>query len=637
MGFFNLSIFVFAFFSCCSSSVAQQPYIGQAITDCGNDHNSSSGLGYSCNGVNRSCQTYLTFRSEPPYNTVSAISSLLAADPSQISEMNSVSETETLDTNKLVIVPINCSCSGEYYQANTTYAVEQNDIFLFIANNTFQGLSTCQAIRNQNSNLNETLLLPGTRISVPLRCACPTKNQSGSGVNYLMSYLMAPGEFVFSLSERFGVDANWILEANDLSLQSTVYPYTTLLVPLENPPTSSQTIAPPPPPPPPPSSPPSSNESPKKTWLYALLGALGGTALILVVGAIIFCIFFRKNKKSDSVLVSESHEAQDKSLKRKMEEESQDFLESLSEMAQSIKVYNFKELQLATNDFSHSSLIEGSVYRGDINGDLAAIKKMDGDVSKEINLLQKINHSNLIRLSGVCFNEGHWYLVYEYAAKGPLSDWLYYVGGEDGKFLNWIQRIQIALDVATGLNYLHSFATPPHVHKDIKSSNILLDSDFRAKIANFGLARSAEAEEGHFSLTKHVVGTIGYMAPEYLENGLISTKLDVYSFGILLLEMITGKEVSVLFEGNMNLSDALNDVLGDEGEESLRKLMDPSMEERYPIDLAGFVVKMIESCLQKNPGYRPSMDEIVQSLSRIISSSFTWESSNNIAGYNISS
>ncbi|KAL5557219.1 hypothetical protein UlMin_039455 [Ulmus minor] len=626
--FFNLSIFVFAFFCCCSSSVAQQPYIGQAITDCGNDHNSSSGLGYSCNGVNRSCQTYLTFRSEPPYNTVSAISSLLAADPSQISEINSVSETEILDTNKLVIVPINCSCSGEYYQANTTYAVKHKDILLFIANNTFQGLSTCQAIRNQNSNLNGKLLLSGTRISVPLRCACPTKNQSDSDVNYLMSYLLAKGEFVFSLSQRFGVDVNSILEANDLSQQSTVYPYTTLLVPLENSPTSSQTIAPPPPP----SSPPSSNKSSKKTWLYALLGALGGTALILVVGAIIFCKFYRKNKKSDSVLVSESHEAQDKSLKRKMEEESQDFLESLSEMAQSIKVYNFKELQLATNDFSHSSLIKGSVYRGDINGDLAAIKKMDGDVSKEINLLQKINHSNLIRLSGVCFNEGHWYLVYEYAAKGPLSDWLYYVGGEDGKFLNWIQRIQIALDVATGLNYLHSFATPPHVHKDIKSSNILLDSDFRAKIANFGLARSAEAEEGHFSLTKHIVGTIGYMAPEYLENGLISTKLDVYSFGILLLEMITGKEVSVLFEGNMYFSDVLNGVLGDEGEESLRKLMDPSMEERYPIDLAGFVVKMIDSCLQKNPDYRPSMVEIVQNLSRIISSSLTWESSCNIAG-----
>jgi serine/threonine protein kinase len=218
---------------------------------------------------------------------------------------------------------------------------------------------------------------------------------------------------------------------------------------------------------------------------------------------------------------------------------------------------------------------------------LAAIKKINGDVSKEIDLLNKINHSNIICLSGVCFNDGNWYLVYEYAVNGPLNDWIYH-SSSDEKLLIWTQRIQIVLDMANGLNHLHSFNTPPHVHKDIKSNNILLDSDFRAKIANFGLARTAKWQEGQFSLTSHIVGTRGYMAPEYLENGVVSTKLDVYALGVLMLEIMTGKEAATLYEEeNMQLSDVLNAVLHEEdGQESLRHSMDSSLQGNYPSEHA---------------------------------------------------
>ncbi|KAL5557218.1 hypothetical protein UlMin_039454 [Ulmus minor] len=299
----------------------------------------------------------------------------------------------------------------------------------------------------------------------------------------------------------FGANDALLLKANGISKQvSKKFPFTPLLIPLESPPNTSQIIKPLPPPP---TAPPLPYKC--KTWVYALLGALGGAALVLVLAAITFYKFFpRGDEKTDLVLALESFAVGDKTTKNKIEEESPDF--SISKMAQFLNVYNFQELKVATNGFSHSSLIKGS-----------------------INLLQKINHSNLIHHSRFCFNEGNWYLVYEYAAKGPLT-----------------------LDVAIGLNYLHSFATPPHVHKDIKSSNSLLDNDFWAKIANFRLARSVE-------------------------------------------------EVYVLFEGNMNLSDVLNGFLGDEGEESLRKHMDSSIEERYSIELACFAVKMIDSCLQKKP------------------------------------
>ncbi|KAJ0039885.1 hypothetical protein Pint_28202 [Pistacia integerrima] len=595
-----------------------------ATTDCNNADTSNSVLGYSCNGLNRSCQAYLIFRSLPPFDSVVSISTLFASDPSQLSQINSVSEIATFETNRMVIVPITCSCSGQYYQANTSYVIKSGDTYLLIANNTFQGLSTCRALQEQNRNVSNNLPI-GTRVVVPVRCACPTKNQTDVGVQYLLSYLVKPGDTVEIISTRFGVDTGRTLEANRLSEQSTIHPFTTLLVPLENPPVDSQTIESPPPPPSSTSNS-SSSEGSKKTWIYVVVGVLSGSTLLLILGAIIYCkCFARSNKKeSDSIVVSKSFEAREKPMKKELDEESQDFLDSMSNIAQSLEVYNFKELQSATDNFSPSCLIKGSVYRGTINGDFAAIKKMNGDVSKEINLLNRINHSNLIRLSGICFNDGNWYLVYEFAVNGPLSDWIF-DNKNEGKLLNWAQRIQIALDVATGLNYLHSFTSPTHVHKDIKSSNVLLDGDFRAKIANFALARPTDAQEGEFALTRHIVGTKGFMAPEYLENGLVSTKLDVYAFGVLMLEILTGKEATALYgEENMHLSDTLNIVLNNEdGQESLGHFIDPSMQGNYPLELAIFVIRLADSCLKKNPAHRPAMDEIVQSLSRILKASLT--------------
>ncbi|KAH9663304.1 LysM domain receptor-like kinase 4 [Citrus sinensis] len=536
----------------------------------------------------------------------------------------------------MVIVPVNCSCSGKHYQANTTYFVQNGDTYFLIANNTFQGLSTCQALQDEHGNVSNFGV--GTRLLAPLRCACPTKNQTDSGVHYLLSYLVEGDNTVYGISKRFGVDTDRTLEANGLSEGApNIYPFTTLLVPLENPPSSSQTTeqrpllpSSPPPPPPPPNS--SSNKGAKKTWIYVVIGVLAGIALTLIFGMIIFYMFFRISykKEFDSTIVSSSFEACEKASNKKLDEESRDFLESISDIAQSLKVYTFEELQAATDDFNPSCWIKGSVYRGKIGGDFVAIKKVHGDASDQIKLLNKINHSSLIRLLGICFNGGNWYLVYEYAVNGSLNVW---INDKGGKFLDWAQRIQIALDVATGLNYLHSFTNPPHVHKDIKCSNVLLDTDFRAKIANFALARPAERQEGEFALTSHIVGTKGYMAPEYLENGLVSTKLDVYAFGVLMLEMLSGKEAPALYsEENMLLVDVLNPVLHKEdGEESLRHLMDPSMQGNYPPVTAILVIRLIESCLKKDPSGRPAMDKIAQSISRFLNASLAWELSKNIS------
>ncbi|KAL3525764.1 hypothetical protein ACH5RR_014136 [Cinchona calisaya] len=637
-------VLLFLISNSCLMIQSQQPYIGQATNQCDNTNNSTSVLGYSCNGVNPSCQAYLTFRSQPPFNSVSSISTLLAADPSQVSQLNNVSNNQadaTFETNKLVLVPINCSCSGPFYQSNTSYVLQNDDTYYTTANITFQGLSSCQALQAENGNLSTRNLVPGTRINVPLRCACPTRNQTDDGVKYLLSYLVTFGDSVYDISTMFNVDTGKTLQANGLSEEDfTIYPFTTLLVPLQNPPSISQIIQPPPPPPS--SNAPSPKGSSNKAWIYALVGTLGGIALISVSGLLVywFCFRGRKRTEKDPVVVSESFDSIEKApekngMKSAEDEMSSSFWDSLSSFAQSLNLYSYEELRLATDNFGPSCLIGGSVYRGMIKGDYAAMKKMSGDVSEEINLLNKLNHLNLIRLSGVCFNDGYWYMVYEYAANGALSDWIY--GKNLGKekemlILDWKQRVQIGLDVATGLNYLHSYTSPPHVHKDLNCSNVLLDGDFRAKISNFGLARSAEGPGeggGQFALTRHIIGTKGYMAPEYLENGLISTKLDVYSFGVLLLEILTGKEVAVLYESVkiQSLAEILIPVLNEkDGIENLSQIMDSSLGGNYPSELAILLIKLIDSCLKKDPSARPSMHEIVQTFTTTVTATTSWES-----------
>ncbi|KAI3747935.1 hypothetical protein L6452_10684 [Arctium lappa] len=615
-----------------STVQSQQPYIRKLNTNCVVRNASTSVLGYACNGLNRTCQAYLTFRSLPPYNTVTSISNLLNANATQLSRLNSVSKTATFRTGETVLVPTRCSCVGQFYQANATYVIQARDTPLLIANNTFEGLSTCHAIQVQRSNLTVNIYT-GSRLNVPLRCACPTEKQVSAGVKYLLSYLITWGQTVSRISAIFGVDTGMTLLANQLSEQDyTIYPFTTLLVPLSDRPSRSQTIAPPPPPSPsspPPSPPPPAISTNDHKWAYMLVGILGGVVLTSAIGLCLFCFCFpdRRKRMAPPMVssASRSFEAVEKPVDKLDFDEDAEFMESLNSIAQSLKVYKYEELKSATQDFSPDCLIKGSVYQGTINGDLVAIKKMHGNVSKEIQLLNTIHHHNLIRLLGVCFDDGHWYLVYEFAVNGPLSDWIYHGGLGSNKSLNWIQRIQVALDVANGFDYLHSYTTPPYVYKNLESSNILLDSDFRAKITNFDLARSAEGQEGQFALTRHIVGNRGYMSPEYLENGLISTKLDVYGLGVLMLEIVTGIHVSDLYEKvNKNLSEVLDEILEEEnieGKEKLTDFMDPRLQGNYPPELAMSIIRLMDSCLDKDPSARPDMNEVSQNLSRILTTS----------------
>ncbi|GMJ02156.1 hypothetical protein like AT5G18500 [Hibiscus trionum] len=212
--------------------------------------------------------------------------------------------------------------------------------------------------------------------------------------------------------------------------------------------------------------------------------------------------------------------------------------------------FTLRDLHLATNRFSKDNIIGdggyGVVYRGNlINGTLVAVKKLlnntgqaDKDFRVEVEAVGHVRHKNLVRLLGYCIEGTQRLLVYEYVNNSNLEQWLRGDMSHKG-YLTWEARIKILLGTAKALAYLHEAIEPKVVHRDIKSSNILIDDDFDAKISDFGLAKLLG--DGKSYITTRVMGTFGYVAPEYANSGLLTEKSDVYSYGVVLLEAITGR------------------------------------------------------------------------------------------------
>ncbi|KAJ0989794.1 hypothetical protein J5N97_008150 [Dioscorea zingiberensis] len=622
----------------------QQDYLNNYQLSCTGDN--STTLGYTCNGASNSCDTYLIIRSQPPYQSPQQLASLLSSNATAISAINTIPINSPAPTDSQLIVPIPCSCSSGHYQHNVSYTLKSNDIYFSVANNTYQGLSTCQALIAQNPSHQPTNLSAGDIITVPLRCACPTTTQVNQGVRYLLTYSPVFTEDVPTIASRFNVAADSIVNANSLSPGLTVFPYTTLLIPLQTPPSKAQTITPPPPPPtppPPPPAPPSSEQGggggggSDKTGLY--IGVAVGAVAFLALSGFVLWFFCRRRRRRPRRAEPASETTKIKS------EESADYglvstsvSDEIRVAIESLTVYKFRELNAATASFAEEHKVKGSVYRGLINGDEAAIKQLKGDVSNEIAILKQINHANVIRLSGLCRHEGNTFLVYEFARNGSLADWLHHT--KDNKnstgnpCLSWKQRVQIACGVADGLSYLHNYANPPYIHKDLKSSNVLLDGEFTAKIGNFGMARSVESREA-LQLTRHVTGTRGYMAPEFLEHGLISPKVDVFAFGVVLLEIMSGKEAVFSRDGGDDdkeqvvfLSALIEPVLsGENARSELRGFLDPCLGEDYPFDLVYAMAQLAMRCVAHDPSSRPDMAEVLVTLSAICHTTLDWDPS----------
>ncbi|KAJ0102266.1 hypothetical protein Patl1_04121 [Pistacia atlantica] len=458
---FLLYLFLFQSFSLIQ---AQQPYVNNYQLDCYDESTVNLTRGFVCNGVESSCQSYLTFRSNPPYNSPLSIAYLLASKHALITALNGLpSDIATVPTNTMVVVPVNCSCSSlQLYQHNAAYTIlDDAENYYTIANETYQGLTTCRGMMEANS-IDSRNLSVRDNLTVPLRCACPTRKQVASGVKFLLNYLVTWGDSISQIAELFNATNRSVLDANMLKEEDLIYPFTPILVPLITEPTKIDQAVPSPPPVRPPQTPVNlvvHSTSSSKKWVFVGVGTGACLLLLLTLLTSLFCFYKKSKSKSKLVSISEPIKSDDSLV------ESQRFRNAV----ESLNIYKFEDLQFATSNFSEENKIKESVYKGSFKSDDAAIKVMKGDVSSEINILKKINHSNIIRLSGFCVHEGNTYLVYEYAQNGSLRDYLHSTKYQTSITLEWKQRVQIAHDMANALNYLHKYTNPPYIHKNLNT------------------------------------------------------------------------------------------------------------------------------------------------------------------------
>ncbi|GAV82543.1 Pkinase domain-containing protein [Cephalotus follicularis] len=284
--------------------------------------------------------------------------------------------------------------------------------------------------------------------------------------------------------------------------------------------------------------------------------------------------------------------------------------------------FTLRELELATNRFSKENILGeggyGVVYQGHlINGTPVAVKKILNNVGQaekefrvEVEAIGHVRHKNLVRLLGYCVEGIHRILVYEYVNNGNLEQWLHGAMRQHG-FLTWEARMKVLLGTAKALAYLHEAIEPKVVHRDIKSSNILIDDDFKAKVSDFGLAKLLGAGKSH--VTTRVMGTFGYVAPEYANIGLLNEKSDVYSFGVVLLEAITGRDpVDYGRPANeVNLVDWLKMMVGSRRSE---EVVDPNIDERPSTRALKRALLTALRCVDPDSEKRPKMGQVVRML-----------------------
>ncbi|KAL1556995.1 protein LYK5-like [Salvia divinorum] len=600
----NLIPFLVILASTSSRSDGQQQYSGNSVMNCeaSDETGPSPAFLYSCNDQRHSCKALLMFRTQPPYVSVSSIANLTSSDPKEMARLNNITTSEILPPGSAVFVPAMCLCLGKYYQANTSYVYKcTNETYFTIANQTYQGLTSCNALKRHNP-YSEVKLIPSINLRVPLRCACPSEEQISNGTKFLLTFLIAWHDSVANISKKFNVSAKSVAAANGFATEDPIiYPFTTILIPLKTEPQASNLrwlFS---------TSFPYAAVSHTKPSRWISVGVGSGAALA------VFCFLallgFLHFKRVSAARVS-------REMKDGLPEH---FLDKVVGIGESLKIYKYDELEAATDNFSPQRRLSESIYHGILRGNRVAVKKTRTDVSKEIKILGNLNHFNLINLYGVCEHHEVFYLVYEYMEEGSLKNWL--CGETSACVHSWNHRFLIALDVANGLDYLHNCTSPAYVHKDINSCNILLNRELRAKITNFSLAR-----DNGKSHSGSVVGEKGYMAPEYVEAGEVSPKIDVYAFGVVLLELITGREAVLVQDGEESfLSEVVISIIDKTHmTDTVNGLVDPRLQVKHPLgfaidqsELALRLLKLCAACLAPQPTRRLSMGEVVNALMKI--------------------
>ncbi|PPR80353.1 hypothetical protein GOBAR_AA40365 [Gossypium barbadense] len=311
--------------------------------------------------------------------------------------------------------------------------------------------------------------------------------------------------------------------------------------------------------------------------------------------------------------------------------------ETASKSAQTVKVQPIEvpailadELKEITDNYGNDALIgEGSygrVYYGVLkSGEAAAIKKLDAskqpddEFLAQVSMVSRLKHENFVQLLGYCVDGNSRILAYEFASNGSLHDILHrkgVKGAQPGPVLTWAQRVKIAVGAAKGLEYLHEKADPHIIHRDIKSSNVLIFDDDVAKIADFDLSNQAPDMAARLHSTR-VLGTFGYHAPEYAMTGQLNAKSDVYSFGVVLLELLTGRKPvdHTLPRGQQSLVTWATPRLS---EDKVRQCVDQRLGGDYPPKAVAKMAAVAALCVQYEADFRPNMSIVVKALQPLL-------------------
>ncbi|KAK9950978.1 hypothetical protein M0R45_006441 [Rubus argutus] len=382
-----------------------------------------------------------------------------------------------------------------------------------------------------------------------------------------------------------------------------------------------------------------------------VFSVIGGVFVMFLIALLVFCLYRTKQKRlsrvqsPNAMVIHPRHSGSDNESMKITVAGSSVSVGAISEAhtlpssepsdIQMVEagnmVISIQVLRNVTNNFSEENILGrggfGTVYKGELHdGTKIAVKRMEAGViagkglaefKSEIAVLTKVRHRHLVALLGYCLDGNERLLVYEYMPQGTLSRYIFNWPEEGLKPLEWTRRLTIALDVARGVEYLHGLAHQSFIHRDLKPSNILLGDDMRAKVADFGLVRLAP--EGKGSIETRIAGTFGYLAPEYAVTGRVTTKVDVFSFGVILMELITGRKAldESQPEESMHLVTWFRRIFINK--DSFRKAIDPTIDlDEGTLASVSTVAELAGHCCAREPYQRPDMSHAVNVLSSLV-------------------
>uniref|UniRef100_A0A803MB98 Protein kinase domain-containing protein n=1 Tax=Chenopodium quinoa TaxID=63459 RepID=A0A803MB98_CHEQI len=475
-----------------------------------------------------------------------------------------IQNKDALRPNTRIRVPIPCGCVDDTFLGHIfSYKFQKGDTYYKVAKYNYSNVTTSDWIEQFNS-YNRFNVPDGAMINVPVNCSCGNSRVS-KDYGLFITYPLQFGESLKSISQEFNLSENLLQGFN-----------------------------------------PGVNFSAGTGLVYIpgrglAAGAIAGTCLAAVgLIALSVWLYLRYKRSKDVKEASRSEKLGYQLTHSNSFNQGGDTADDSGVYSNSVE-YSYKELAKATENFNRSYVIGaggfGEVYLGELRGE--------------------------VRLLGYCV-EGSLFLVYEFIDNGNLSQ---HLRGSGKDPLTWSTRVQIALDSARGLEYIHEHTNPVYIHRDIKSANILINKNFRAKVADFGLAKLAEFENS--TLPTRLVGTFGYMPPEYAQFGEVTPKVDVFAFGVVLYELISAKPAIVRENNSVAESRGLvtlfEDVVNLPDSNEICKLIDPNLGDDYQLDSVRQVAELAKACTHEKPELRPSMKSVVVALMTLSSATENWD------------